>query len=62
MDPSPPHLPAAWMIDRDLDSQYGSLLIVHFDRVFLDPVFDSGAFDADFEAALDLAIETDPTL
>ena len=55
---APPDLPAARVIDGGLDSQYAALLVVHFDRVFLDPVLDSGSFYPKFETALDLGIGT----
>src|ERR1041384_1853503 len=32
------------IIDRGLDSQYGTCFVVHFDRVLFDPMLDADAF------------------
>ena len=40
----PIHLEAVWVVDSSFDPQYGKCLIVHFDRVFFDPMFDAQTF------------------
>src|SRR5438093_13116926 len=35
-----------WIIDGGLDSQYGTSLVVHLDRVLFDPMLDADAFHA----------------
>src|SRR5512141_2410430 len=61
---SPPDSPAAWVVDGGLDPQYAALLVVHFDRILLDPVFDPGAFHPSFQVCVDFSVKptADPSL
>jgi len=52
-----PNFPATWIIDGGFDPQYAALLVVHFDRILLDPVFNSGAFHPGFQIGSDLSFE-----
>jgi hypothetical protein len=47
-----------WLVNDGLDSEDLSELVIHFDPIILDPVFDTGSRPAIFEATcLNFAIE-----
>src|SRR5262249_2600755 len=45
------------IVDRRLDPEYGSGLVVHLDRIRFDPVFDPNPFDSVEEARAHFAVE-----
>ena len=53
----PIRLKAMRIIDSSLDPQYGRSLVVHFDRVFFDPVFDAQTFITSSKIAADFSLE-----
>ena len=46
------------IIDRRLDSQYGTGFVVHFDRVLFDPMLDADAFHAEPHVTSDFTFKT----
>jgi len=54
---SSPDLPSTWIVDRSFDPQHAALLVVHFDRILLDPVFNPGAFHPVFKIGADFSVE-----
>ena len=57
MGRTPIRLKAMRIVDSSFDPQYGKSLVVHFDRVFFDPVFDAQTFRSASEIAADFSLE-----
>ena len=51
----PTNIPTSGIIDGRLDPQYTPLLVVHFDGVLIDPVFDAHPFNPYSQIALDFS-------